>query len=776
MSDQASESVVFRDPGTPDLGAGRIDFQVVVQILRRRKWAAVGVLMVSLLAGLLITVRSPRIYRATATLLIEQATPEVLSGVRQVYDLGTGTYWNSQEYYQTQYKIIRSRPVAERVVALLGISGPDLAEKLRQAGPASLEARVAGDVFAGLPEELRDKLVFVGADAARSREDIVKSLVDFDGPAFIQGKVQIRPVKDSRLAEIWVDDTDPKRAAVIANSVADAYLEVNLDQKIGFTRSAVDWLSDQTQDLKSKLESSELELHEFKKANNLVSVSMENHQTMVAETLNQLNASLSQVRAHRLALESRRATVQRLKTDDQPLDELESVLASELIQGLKVKLSDLQQEEAELASRYTGDHPKLVAARKRLAMVQGDLNMEIDKLLRSIDGSYKTDLDNERRLQGAIESVKTEAFEINKKEIEYGRLKRDRDNNQALFDMVLKRQKEADLTEMLKVNNVRKLEAALPPTTPISPRTSFNMMVALFLGVFGGIALSFVVERLDNSLKSQEHIERFLGLPFLGFIPSMVRRKGHDATPAGQSERDQYVLEHPRSPVAECCRTIRTNLMFMSPERPAHSILVTSPGPREGKSTMSIDLGITMAQAGGRVLLVDTDMRRPRLHKSFGVSNAVGISTVILGDATIDQAIVPSGVPGLDLLVCGPIPPNPVELLHTDTFADLAKHLEKAYDRVIYDSPPVAAVADALVLASLVSGVVLVIHAGHTTWQLATEAKRRLVDVGGRIFGVVMNNVDLDSPHYNSYTYYYYYRSGYAPIDAKDAKDKAANA
>jgi polysaccharide biosynthesis transport protein len=334
-----------------------------------------------------------------------------------------------------------------------------------------------------------------------------------------------------------------------------------------------------------------------------------------------------------------------------------------------------------------------------------------------------------------------------------------------MYDLVMKRQKEADLTQMLPVNNVRRHEEAVVPAEPIRPRVRLNLMLALFVGLIFGVAGAFVVDHLDNSLKSQEQVEQLLGLPFLGIVPAIKDDKSGE-NPAA---RDQYILTHPRSSVAECCRTVRTNLMFMSPDQPARSILVTSTGPREGKSTTVINLAITMAQSDARTLIVDTDMRRPRLHKTFGLKGEGGISSLILGGCSIEQAIQPSGIAKLDVLPCGPIPPNPAELLHTASFRKIVAELGRRYDRIIFDSPPVAAVSDALILTAITDGTVLVVNAGETTWPSALQAKRRIASVGGRIFGVVLNNVDLDDHRSAEYYQYYYYRSPYAEEDDKAA-------
>jgi len=285
------------------------------------------------------------------------------------------------------------------------------------------------------------------------------------------------------------------------------------------------------------------------------------------------------------------------------------------------------------------------------------------------------------------------------------------------------------------------------------------VLAAILLGLLLGVGLAIGVEFLDNTIRSQEHVEQ-LGVTFLGVIPRV--KPGDD----GRTD-DLVVLHQPKSVVAECCRAIRTNLLFMSPDKPLRSILITSAGPQDGKTTTAIDVAIAMAESGSRVLLVDADMRRPRVHKALGLAEGLGLSSLILGEGRLEQAIRRTELPNLHALTCGPIPPNPAELLHTEAFAALFKRMVEGFDRVVIDSPPVSAVSDALVLSTLVDGTVLVVKAGHTTRDAARRAVRSLADVKARLLGAVLNDLDTQDQRYGGYYYAYGYYYG-------DKKEEAA--
>jgi capsular exopolysaccharide synthesis family protein len=353
-------------------------------------------------------------------------------------------------------------------------------------------------------------------------------------------------------------------------------------------------------------------------------------------------------------------------------------------------------------------------------------------------------------LQRLLDEAKTAAFALNQYERDYLELKRNYDNHQRLYEMVLKRLKDTSVTSMLQVSNVRVLDKAIPSTRPVKPNLLRNVILSLFLGLLGGVGLAFLVEFLDRSITSQQQVEEQLGLTFLGIVPSIERNV--DGTP-----QDLFVQAHPKSAAAECLRAIRTNLLFMSPDKPLKTILVTSAGPQEGKTTTATSLAMTMALSGNRVLLVDADMRRPRVHRIFGVTSQAGLSSLIVGEGSLGEVIRATGIDNLSVLPCGPIPPNPAELLHTGAFERLLLEMAASYDRIIIDSPPVGVVADSVVISTHVDGAVIVLKAGKTDREMAAQAVRQLRDVKAPIFGAVLNDLDLNDQKYGKYSYYYQY-------------------
>lgn len=700
-------------------------------IISKRRWVFLTFFAVVTVSATVWVWREPRIYRATTTLEMSLLTPKFTN----IQDIGEGSssmYWQTKEFNETQFQIIRSRAVSQRVVDKLGLT---------------------------------TDLAFLGLDRIKDPQLQHKTMLASDPVEQVQGMILVEPVKDSRVVRLSIEDTDPARAMRLTNAMADAYIDANLDRKLDATRAASVWLADQLDGLRGKLESSEVTLHEYKQDHDILTASIEDRQSIVSQRLVAFSDALTRVSVKRAEAEARRHGLDEAKRraaagDRAALEEIPAVAHSPVVNGLRSQLLALDGERVALRLRYLDKHPKLAEVEEKIAKLEAELRRSVENIVHIEEHEYQEVVDTEHQLQGLIAGAKRESFELNRREIDFNHLKREQDNNQRLYDIVLQRLKEAELLGHQATNNVSVLDRARLPGTPVKPNRKAVVMLAVILGLLGGIALSLFFEYLDNTMKTQDDIEKFLGLSFLGIVPS-IREQGQEQLSVAEKGRNRDLLSHrrPKSSAAECIRSVRTNLLFMTTDTPLKRLLVTSSSPQEGKTTVATNIAITMAQSGSRTLLVDTDMRRPRIHRAFGLVNDVGMSNLIMGQMRTEEAIKETVIPNLFVLPCGPVPPNPAELLHTQRFHQLLTELDGKFDRVIFDSPPVAAVTDALILSDEVDGVVLVVKAGRTAREVALRTKQALDDVNARVFGVVMNDVDLEKRGYGYY--YYYQRYGY---------------
>ena len=691
----------------------------------RKRWRIIALTTLLVCVGAFLwTYRAPKIFSATCTIIIDPSAPRVFNNnVSEVVEMGSGSYWADVQFYQTQYKIIGSKEIAQKVVERLGL-GADVDYPYPHAGVPGQVRDVTGSVMA---------------------------------------QTSVKPIKDSRLATITVEDRQPERAAQIANAIANAYIENNLEYKLEGTNAASTFLGDQVVSVGEKLKRAELAVYEYRRKHQLLDTSLDARQSLISQNVQAFTQKLAELRLKKLELESARKLITGARDNLDAEEALPEVRENQVVQQLRVTYVDLSKMLAQLETTYGEKHPKIEALKSELAKVRQEYVSEIDKLLKANENRYITLEDNEEALNKVLNKEKHDAIELSKLEVEYRPLVREADDTLNLYKLITQRQKETGLSGLVRTNNVRVMDLAIPNNAPIKPRPFANLAVALLVGVLLGIGAAVGAEALDNTIKSQEEVEAVLGVPVLGMLPIMGERTVGKSSPEEQKQRDLSVFHDLRSAAAEACRSIRTNLMFLSPDNPLKTFVVTSPGPEEGKTTTAINLAITMAQAGGRVLLVDTDLRRPRIHRAFGIKNSLGISNAVVGEKTVDEVVFQTVVPNLDVCPCGPLPPNPAELLHTRKFKDLLAEFGKRYDRIILDSPPTSAVTDPVIVGHLADGVVLVVRAGHTTREAALFAKRQLDDAKARLLGCIVNQVNPSDPYYNYYYRSYQYGGYYGP-------------
>lgn len=716
-------------------------FLDLVTAVRKHLLLALAVSTCVTLAALAIALSQTQIYRASATIQIDPSPPRPLGeSVETVSEMGSGSWWSAQEYYNTQNKIITSKRIAELVVRDLGLH--------RDAG--FMNNTIGGTHSSPTPPTPDDAVRVL-----RSRMNAVQ-------------------IKESRLFEVTFEDADPARATRVLSAIVSAYMNNNLDTAAESTTNAVDWLSDQLEALRKELSESELALHRFKLDNRITSVNLDDQTSTLQSEIRQIVQARAEVRAEIQKASARLNEIRSISPEDPTSIPESQLLKSAQMGPLRADYQRVLRERNALLGAGKGEnHPLVQAQTAQIEILVRAIRKELANIQAGAERELAALKHQEAGLSGLLSAAEKKALELNLLQIEYARLARTKENNEKLFGLVLERTKEAGLTKMLRVNNIQIVDQPATNPMPVKPRVGMILAAGGLMGLMLGFLSALLRERLDRTIKASADLETRFDLTVLGSIPTVealaLRNK------KGEKEIDPAhvhlsVATDPRSAVAEDVRAIRTNLLFMSPDRPFRRLLVTSPGPAEGKTTVTACLGVAMAQTGHRVLLVDCDLRRPRLSTLFenrGPSST--LSETLIHPATLDLDSLATGVPGLSLLPAGPPPPNPTELLHSAALRELLERLDGAFDVLLLDTPPLI-VTDAAVLSSVVDATIVVVREGRTEYPAITRALRTLRDVNARIAGAVFN---ATSHNRKGYGYYGYGYAPYAPI-AGDEKAESS--
>ncbi len=720
---------------------GRMELSVgqVVSAFRRHIWLALSVLLLVLAAAAAFGVSRTKIYRATATLQIDPKPPTPLGqGVEGVVDLGTGTYWANVEYYNTQHALIHSLPVATSAVRELGLHHD----------PSFFSNTVE------MPENSR-------TEGMKTEEAIQLAA------RTLKKRLTVSPKKESRLVHVSFDDAKPERASRVLDAVIRSYITHNVEKSVESTSSAVDWLDEQLEKLRGELAESELALHEYKLEKQIASVGIDDQTGILKREIAQLSERRTTLRAKIQAATARLQQLTKIKlSEPESIPQME-LLESEVLADLRADyMASIQEKRALMGSGKGERHPDVLAVSERANATKRALGAEIQNIKDGARQELEALRQEESGIHQLLEQAEQKALELNLMEIEYNRLRRTKDNNEKLYGLVLERSKEAGLTQMLKVNNIQVLSPATTARTPVEPKMGLILAAGALAGLFFGLTTALAREQLDRSVKSLDELESRLGLTPLGAIPQVTPPS--TAGPPGRRRKrrarnvapELLVHAEPKSSYAESVRGIRTNLLFMSPDHPFQRVLVTSAAPAEGKTTVACSLAITMAHAGHKVLLVDCDMRKPRLHIVFPEKEPRStLSESLLNLSQFNPNSLSTEIAGLSILPAGPCPPNPTELLHSDIFQELLRRLDHSFDLLILDSPPLL-VSDAAILSTRVDGAVLVARAGKSHINIVARAVRSVKAVGGNVIGGIMNAAPQRRGGYG-YGYEYGYGHGY---------------
>jgi capsular exopolysaccharide synthesis family protein len=724
-------------------GAAEVHLLDYARVLYKRRWTAVLGFIVAFGTFFTYSSSSTPMYTARVQLLIENNNPNVIK-FDEVYEPNKMT----NDYYQTQYRLLQSRLVARRTIEAEKLwSHPALS-----GGPARATPTYADRIRGWLPQV---PLLWPGSEAAEQHE----AGEDSDQAAIVDaflGSMTVTPVRNSRLVDVSFQSRDPQLASQAANAIAKNYIELNLEFRFLATQEATEFLNARTAEQRKTLEHSEQALQQFREKTGAMAI--EDRQNIVVQRLADLNAAVTRARTDRIEKQSTYDQIAKIQNDRAGLDTFPAILNNTFIQQLKVQLNELQRQKAQLSEKLGVRHPDMTRLQSALDATEGRLTSEIQKVVHALRNDYLAAQANERALQSSLDQQRDQAQELNRAAAQHGVLARDAATNETMFAGLLQRSRETDIAGDLKSSNIRIVDPAEVPRSPSSPDLRRNLRVGLLAGLLLSVGLAFCFEYLDTRIKEPDEIKNVLGLSLLGMVPTF--------TPKEVTGRPLIGHGVP-SAVSEAFRGIRTNLLFASAAAGPKTVLVTSTGPGEGKSVVSSNIAASLAHASMRVLLIDADMRRPKMHEIFGITAEPGLSNVLVSKAKASDAVRPTITPNLWLLPSGKLPPNPAELLGSARFQEFIASLDEHFDWVIIDSPPVMAVTDPGVLAHIATGVVFVVGSEMTSKWTARTALGQLDAARPNYLGAILNKVDVRRhPYYYSKHYRKEYQKYYTKLGA----------
>ncbi|MGY6587786.1 MAG: GumC family protein [Wenzhouxiangella sp.] len=743
-----------------------IDLLVLWNAVRKRKWIVASILLFAVAIGILQTLLTVPMYSSTAVVQINHEGQRILR--IEDFEASPRSWQGVEQFYQTQFEIIRGRQLAEDVVRRLEIwDHPELTGEIRQRS-------LMGELQA-LPSRLRAVFRRSGDGETRTVDpDVQRERAIRRAGSTLRGRINVNQRPNSRLVNVSVSAFDNRFAAELANAVVAEYMRSSLQRRYDAGQEAREFLETQLDDMRIALERSDQALLDFAQANQVAD--LRNRIEMATTSLRALNTQLDEAERQLLRLSTARELIEqngganiRLVTED------------EQIRTLQRQRSEMATEMASLSQRFREDFPAIVELRTRMETVDAQIAERRQDVINGVLSEYNNlsaEIDN---LRQASVNRESQILALNQQGVQYNILRREFETNRELYDGMLQRLREIGVASGMQENNVSMIDQALVAGRPFMPNTQRTMAMAIAIGLALGVGLAMMLEFLDNTIRRVEDLERFVGRPVLGLIPIVKQRDQKKKTtplkPISDRAVSHYSEMHPKSAVSEAFRSLRTSLMFSTPEGMPKTLLVTSPGPGDGKTTSAINLATVMAQNGARVLLIDADLRKPRLHRDFGIPHAPGLTNRIAGahgDDHSQSAIVPTTVEGLFVMPSGNQAPNPAELLSSERMRKIIAMAGRAFDHVLVDCSPILGLADALVLSRTVDGVIMVMSAGKTTKDSIKTSTRRLRQVQAPLLGVVMNRVDLDSPDYAYYSSYYYNYTG--DEDAEPAEEEKPRA
>jgi capsular exopolysaccharide synthesis family protein len=712
-------------------------------ILRKHQWLVLTFLLTVVTVVTIASFKMKPVYEAAARVEVDREAQNMLP----FQDPNSyGEYVDMENYIETQSKILQSETLALQTIKAL-----DLGRYPEFGGAANSLAWTHG------------------AGAAR-RPAILGAFL---------GRLIVKRVPNSRLIEVQFEAQDPQLAAQVVNTHLQSYIEQNFRSKYDATTQASNWLSGELEELRIKVEKSEDARIAYERQNQIWQI--DEKQDITTQKLADLSKAVTEAQT----MMAEKEALYRMAASGN-VDALPAARENGVIQDLLKHKTELDENYADATHQYGPNYPKVQRLAAQKTEVEQDLENARKTVIESVQQEFDTAHQRVMLLQEALDKQKAEANDLAEKLVQYHILRHDAESNKALYDGLLQKLKEAGITAGLRSSNIRVVDPALAPTSPSRPQKARNIMLAILVGLVGGVGLALFREYLDNTVKSPDDIEALTGLPSLAVVPSLPGLNGHHSR-LSRFSRDSHpqvtagprveLLSYiqPKSQISEAFRALRTSLLLSQAEHPPQVILVTSALPREGKTTAAVNLAVTLAQLGDRTLLMDSDLRKPGIRRALNLTMGKegGLSSYLAGVLTLDEAIIPHPtITNLEALTTGPVPPSPADLLSSHRMRDAITELRRRYKFIVIDSPPIMAATDAVILSSLTDGVLLVVRSGETPKEAFTRTRDLLAAVKSRLLGVVLNAVDSSAPdYYYSYRYYpYAYGYGYGEDIGKKSR------
>ncbi|MGH7826652.1 MAG: GumC family protein [Candidatus Binatia bacterium] len=746
------------------------------KIVVKRRRLVIATAAAVLIVGAYFSFTATTLYTANATLKIEPHNPSV-TGVGMMVPLGEGG-GGQYDYHQTQFRLLESRGLAARVATELKL---DSNKTFTQADVTSANpiSRIQDWFFGHLyfvvslvrprqseepPPDMSDTQATSTGETATAKAKTSPPRPQVRGS--LVGKymsfLEVRPVRNTRLVEVRFTTPSRYLSQQLTEAHARGFIRMTLENRFELTKEARDFLDTKNAELKQKLQRSEDALNRFRQTHGVVS--MDKGENIVVERLVDLNRQLTVARTQRIEAESLYKVVENKSTHS-----LAQVMTQGMVPNLRSNLLNLEGEKVKLSTIFKPDHPRMIELNKQITETKRAINTELNNVVRGIRDAFIAARSKEEALQAEAQKQQQTALNLKEVGVHYAVLEEEVRVNRSLYESVLKRLNETNISNDIAVSNMQITQHAELPRSPSGPNIPMHLVMYGLLGLVSGVGLVFVLEYLDSSVSTPQHVWRAVGLNTFGVVPDLnsldrklfgpnnlkppLRERGLGApTPPS---RALISAHHPLSIISDSYRTIRTALLFSQAEKPPQIVLMTSPSPGEGKTVSTLNLAIALAQEGRRVLVIDADLRKGCCHARLGIRNHSGLSNILTGHLSLEDGIQPTPIRGLSLLSRGICPPNPSDLLGSNKMREVLKRVRESFDFILVDSPPAIAVSDAAIVSIMCDGVIFVFHGKKTTTASARQALERLDAIRAPVIGVILNSINLDDPDYAYYRSYY---------------------